>query len=89
MLETVFLFIYLISTFIPLDVDKFGAQALVSGNFFLPRYYIYYLGKKKLPETSACGLGIVFIYFYLSLKKSRLFLGVERIKTSHKKQSRN
>ena len=32
----------------------FTPQALVSGNFFLPRYYIYYLGKKKLPETSAC-----------------------------------
>ena len=58
MLGTVWFFIYLSSTFIPLDVDNFG------DSFYL---FLFVTGKKK----------------------SKLFLGVKRIKTSLKKQSRN
>ena len=59
MLGTVWFFIYLISTFIPLDVNNFGDS-----------FYLFLFVTELKPPN-------------------KLFLGVKRIKTSHKKLIRN
>ena len=70
---------YLIYTFIPLDVDNVGDSLVFLSTLFLPLFH-----------WMSIILGTVFIYFYLSLKENpKLFLGVKRIKTSHKKHIRN